>query len=428
MNPQLTAERSYSDFVRGGEVHSSVLTSEEVFQAEMENIFQHAWVFVAHESEVPEPGDYCLKTVGGVELIVAHGDDGVIRIFFNRCRHRGSKVCSDTTGSANFFRCPFHGWTFKNTGELSGVPYPSRYENLDKATLGLDQVAAVDQYRGFVFARIKPGYEVTLTEHLGEAAGYIDNFVGASPTGRVSLRAGCQKGLYRGNWKYIGMDGYHPNFVHKSMLELLRRAGKEESASGRSNTDKSANRAWDLGNGHCRLDFSPTKNTDFGSVLNVGVSDEPVVADHIQRLIAAKGEHEALRAFEDGQDAHLHVWPNLQLISVHARVLTPISSGVTRVDVYPALLDGASDEFNARRLRAHEYFYGPIGFGQIDDYEVWERVQAGLTSDTWLVMTRGEAHETTFSETTSYGNITDEITQRGQMAAWIKMMDKTYRE
>jgi phenylpropionate dioxygenase-like ring-hydroxylating dioxygenase large terminal subunit len=394
-----------------------------MYERELERIFYRCWVYLAHDSEVPTPGDYCVKTIARMSLIVSRGDDGRVRVFMNRCRHRGGQVCSQNSGNANYFRCPYHGWTYRNSGELAGVPYPSRYGELDKSAFGLAEVDAVGVENGFIFARILPGNDISLVDHLGAARRHLRAFVASSPVGRVIVRSGCQKGRFRGNWKFVGMDGYHPNFVHKSMLDLQRLAGNEAAASGRANTDKSPNRAWDLGNGHCRLDFTPTKDADFGALLNAGAETDPVVAEHIQRLVQAQGEEGARRSFEEGQHPHLHVWPNLQLIGVHIRVLNPLAAGLTQVEVYPALLEGASGELNERRLRGHEYFYGPAGFGQVDDHEVFERVQNGLmAAESWLPLLRGLGMEEQDPDG-RFGNITDELTQRGQMDAWLTAME-----
>ena len=117
----------FSPLVREGGVHSAVYTDDTVFAAELERIFYRDWVYLAHESEIPEPGDYCTKWIGNQKVIVVRDSDGEVHGFFNRCRHRGTALCTLESGNAKFFQCPYHGWSYNTRGKLVGVPYPSRY-------------------------------------------------------------------------------------------------------------------------------------------------------------------------------------------------------------------------------------------------------------------------------------------------------------
>ncbi|MQA17371.1 MAG: Rieske 2Fe-2S domain-containing protein, partial [Pseudonocardiaceae bacterium] len=76
----------YNALVRPDRVHSSVYTSEQIFEAEIDRIFHNWWVFVGHDSEVPEPGDYKRKTIGRQQVIMTRGSDREVRLLMNRCR------------------------------------------------------------------------------------------------------------------------------------------------------------------------------------------------------------------------------------------------------------------------------------------------------------------------------------------------------
>ena len=102
-------------------------TDPLVYDLEMRRIFREGWVFVAHESEVPEPGDYVTKRIAGEPYVVARGKDGEVRVMANRCTHRGNRLCNADKGNSSSFRCPYHGWTFSNDGSLSGVPMRDGY-------------------------------------------------------------------------------------------------------------------------------------------------------------------------------------------------------------------------------------------------------------------------------------------------------------
>jgi len=93
-------------------VHRSVFTEKEILARERAEIFNKCWLFIGHETEIPEKGDYKRKKVGGRNLVFVHGQDGVIRALFNTCPHRGALVCRENEGNARAFRCFYHAWSF----------------------------------------------------------------------------------------------------------------------------------------------------------------------------------------------------------------------------------------------------------------------------------------------------------------------------
>lgn len=416
----------YTELVQPDRVHSAVFTSEDIYRDELEKIFYRYWVFVAHESEIAQPGDYCTKWIGEKQLIVSRTADGEIRIFFNRCRHRGAAVCMTEYGNASFFRCPYHGWTYNSSGDLVGVPYPSRYgERLDKSALGLAEVPRVGSVAGFIFASMADDGP-TLAEHLGKAAGYLEDFVKASPVANVRLSAGTSKSVFWGNWKFVGMDGYHTNFTHKTVLDLRQRKQGASYNRGAGNSDKSSNESWDLGNGHCRLDLTGRDKVAIGAASNTsiaaGIPDNDDGREYLRLMVEAYGD-DAAEVIRRSRDVHIHVWPNLQLIGSQVRVVRPLAAGRTEVMSYPAMLDGVPDSINTARIRSFEWFSGVASFGTPDDTEVFERNQIGLQADyiPWLVLARGMTVEPR-DDGSLVGNVTDEVPQRAQMSAWLRSM------
>ena len=106
-----------------GLIPAHVYSDPDVFALERDRIFGRAWVFVAHESEIPTPGDFVVRRVVDDSLIVVRDDAGDIRVHFNMCIHRGMQVCRAERGSASHFRCPYHGWSYRNDGSLAGLPF-----------------------------------------------------------------------------------------------------------------------------------------------------------------------------------------------------------------------------------------------------------------------------------------------------------------
>src|SRR5581483_10348774 len=235
-------------------VHGSLYTDPAVWEAELERIWYRTWVYVGHESEVPEPNDYVLKSIGPQPVIMTRDRAGGIHLLLNRCSHRANLVCDAARGNSSAFRCPYHGWTFANTGALLGYPFSSGYGGRElKAELGLARVPRMESYRGFVFGSFAEDGP-SLAEHLGDAAGEIDRLVRLSPEGRVQLTAGWLQHKVRANWKMLlenETDGYHPQFVHASIFAVA------DSGIGELYGEKSAAVSRDLGGGHTENDLRP---------------------------------------------------------------------------------------------------------------------------------------------------------------------------
>src|SRR5207302_6692213 len=92
-------------------VHRSAMTSAEILALERERIFDRCWLYVGHESELAQPGDYRRRTVAGRPLFLVRGRDRRVRAFYNTCRHRGALVCRQDRGTAQQFQCFYHAWT-----------------------------------------------------------------------------------------------------------------------------------------------------------------------------------------------------------------------------------------------------------------------------------------------------------------------------
>src|SRR5438093_5846783 len=105
------AQSRFDALVKEDAVHRTLYTDPDIFIEEMRRIFGRTWVFVAHESEVPNPGDFKTDTMAGQPIIVSRHTDGRVYVLFNRCMHRGATVCELPSGNSSHFRCPYHAWT-----------------------------------------------------------------------------------------------------------------------------------------------------------------------------------------------------------------------------------------------------------------------------------------------------------------------------
>ena len=98
----------FAHLVEPTRVHGSAYTSQAVFDREMDTIFSMGWVYVAHESEIREPGDYVTRTMGREPVIVSRAKDGSVHVLANRCTHRGNRICNAASGNSTTYRCPYH--------------------------------------------------------------------------------------------------------------------------------------------------------------------------------------------------------------------------------------------------------------------------------------------------------------------------------
>ena len=99
----------------------SAFTDEQLFELEMKYIFEGNWVYLAHESQIPNVNDYLTVYIGRQPVVITRSKDGKLNALANTCTHRGAILCRHKKGNKSSFTCPFHGWTFSNTGKLLKV-------------------------------------------------------------------------------------------------------------------------------------------------------------------------------------------------------------------------------------------------------------------------------------------------------------------
>jgi 3-phenylpropionate/trans-cinnamate dioxygenase alpha subunit len=148
---------------------------QDIYEQELEQIFARAWCFLAHESQIPNPGDYLTTRIGEDNVIVARQPNGSIKAFINSCPHRGNVVCHADSGHAKAFTCAYHGWAFGLDGELATVPleHDAYYNAIERPRYAMHPVAKVESYKGLVFGTFDAGAP-SLRDYLGEMAWYMD--------------------------------------------------------------------------------------------------------------------------------------------------------------------------------------------------------------------------------------------------------------
>src|SRR3990167_5053479 len=276
-----------------------MFTDPRLFDLEMEHIFEGNWLYLAHESQIPENNDYYTTSMGRQPIFIARNKAGELNAFINACSHRGAMLCRFKSGNKATYTCPFHGWTFNNSGKLLKVKDPKEAGYPDSfdcdGSYDLKKVARFESYRGFLFDSLREDV-APLEDFLGESKKIIDMIVDQSADGLEGLR-GASTYVYEGNWKLQaenGADGYHVTAVHwnyaaTQQQRKLKEAGDDIRAMSAGGWGKKGGGFYSFDNGHLLL-WTRWDNPE----------DRPLFAER-ERLAAEFGEARArrIRQYED---------------------------------------------------------------------------------------------------------------------------------
>lgn len=422
-----------SDLVRGDAVHRAAYVDPEVFRLEQERIFRRVWLYLAHESEIPAPGDFVLTTLGPEEVIVARREEGGVSVLHNRCAHRGARVVSEPRGNLRQLRCPYHAWTYRLDGSLIGVPLPEGYAS-PQSLPGLAPVPRVESYRGFVFASHSAAGE-PLAQFLGGLKSAFDNLVDRAPAGTLTRFGGALRLEYRGNWKMFmenALDLVHPGFVHKSSVEAAR--AHPEAMRAEPLTQQGAQMF--LANGlranewqQVPLHAFPGGHVYMGGFYREGLiapeREDPVFSRYRKALVDRHGAEKAAEVLAVDRFNNL-VWPNVSLNARFGamRIVRPLAADHTVVEVICFKLDGAPEEMHELTLQFVNLAASPASLVASDDLEIFERCQRGLgqRASDWIDMTRGVLADRKQADGATVAGGTSELAMRHQFEAWKTWM------
>jgi nitrite reductase/ring-hydroxylating ferredoxin subunit len=357
-----------------------VFNDEHLFKEEMRKVFTKAWVFLGHDSEIPNSADFMLRKVGLDQVIVTRSADGSINVLLNHCRHRGSEVCHEDRGNSSHFKCPYHGWIFKNNGDFVGAPnmneaYGGR---LDPKEWGLLRAPKVDTIHGLIFCTLDPNAP-SLRDYLGSAAEMMDGIFGLHPDGMKVLGV-PERAIIRSDWK-IGAenfagDAYHVGTAHFSV-----------SASG--------------------LIPSDIRETGPNALTYVHDGGHSFVGHHLSRWFGPPFvfwgyppemvdqfdfsglSEDMVAAVRDRPPTIGTIFPNMSFVrfpSPPGGAAMPIPA--TRISMWQPLAPGlmelwswqlgwrfASDAFNEASYLAGQLSFGTGGMVEQDDTAVWEGIE-----------------------------------------------------
>ncbi|HWK46605.1 MAG TPA: benzoate 1,2-dioxygenase large subunit [Stellaceae bacterium] len=370
-----------------------IFTDPALFELEMKHIFEGNWIYLAHESQIPEKNDYFTTYMGRQPIFIARNKNGELNAFINACSHRGAMLCRHKRANKATYTCPFHGWTFNNSGKLLKVKdpndagYPATFDQ--DGSHDLKKVARFEAYRGFLFGSLNPDV-LPLTEHLGEAAAIIDLIVDQSPDGLEVLR-GSSSYIYDGNWKLQtenGADGYHVSAVHWNYAATTNRRKAAANpdvvrAMDAGSWAKQGGGFYSFEHGHLLL-WTRWSNPE----------DRPLY-ERREELIAQFGQ--ARTDWMIGNSRNLCLYPNVYLMdqfSSQIRTYRPISVDKTEVTIYCIAPKNESASARTHRIRQYEDFFNATGMATPDDLEEFRACQIGYMGQAaeWSDMSRGATH------------------------------------
>jgi phenylpropionate dioxygenase-like ring-hydroxylating dioxygenase large terminal subunit len=363
---QMTARDMVS--TQSGEISRALFASEELYKREQERIFARAWLYVGHESQVPNPGDYVLSRMGEESVIMTRDRDGEVRVLLNSCRHRGMRVCRYDEGKTDRFFCPYHGWSYDLTGALKVVTkYSEEYrEPFDKSEWGLIPVAQLTSYRGTIWAtwdKTAPPFE----EYMGSAMRMLDlAFRAWDGSDEIELLGSVQKWIIPSNWKIVS-----ENFAG-DMLHLCSHASVDLVGIG---PNKKAGRR----DSHGRSELACYPEGHAG-VYHIRELDDP--------RHEYGGSEATARYFQEcfekrkkvmGNDAWVNlgvgtIFPNMSFHGNQPRtILTAHPAGVNKTEMWRSYFVDKNAPPEVKEYLRHYYirYSGPAGMTEQDDMENW---------------------------------------------------------
>ncbi|GAA0868950.1 carnitine monooxygenase subunit YeaW [Brevundimonas basaltis] len=190
----------------------------EAWARERVGVFGRSWLFVGHESEARDPGDWIAADIAGHRLFMVRGKDGALRAFHNVCRHRAGPLVQGAAGHCDGeLVCVYHGWRYALDGRLRAATDFGAAEGFDPRVFGLLGLR-LETWRGLVFVNLDPEAR-PLKDHIARLDALLTErgLEMAAPALRRSHALACDWKVYAENY----LEGYHIGAVHPVLAEEL---------------------------------------------------------------------------------------------------------------------------------------------------------------------------------------------------------------
>jgi phenylpropionate dioxygenase-like ring-hydroxylating dioxygenase large terminal subunit len=431
-------DEQLAGLIREDRVHRNVYTDPEIFDLEMERIWKKAWVYVGHDSQVKQQGDYFATSIGRQSVIMIRHSDGKVYVLFNRCSHKGAQVVGESCGNMQQLRCSYHGYVFDTDGTLIHIPREEAYGDSGfgkgKAESNMRRVPRVDSYHGLVFASLAT-QGPDLKTWLSGAAVSIDNLVERSPEGRIEIAGGCFRYQHDSNWKMFVEnlnDAMHPMVVHQSSSGTAKRVFDERLKEGdpvpfelemlapftnnHEFFEKMGLTAWNYG------------HSVTGGKFSIHSAYSPIPG-YMDSLVEKYGEQKAREILAVNRHNTV-VYPSFTLKGAitSIRVVKPVAVNKTVIESWVFRQVGAPEELFQRSItycnliNSHANVVGP------DDYEAYHRLQYGLQtqdSNEWVSQHRYLGKEEIDEDGTKQAAGTSDMVFRHQFQTWKNYMVNT---
>lgn len=183
-----------------------------LYRADLELVWYREWIFVGHVAQLSGPGDYFTTAIGDASVIVLRDDEGVLKALHNVCRHRGSILCDEASGTLRRrIVCPYHQWSYQLDGTLARARKTAA--DFEPAEHNLGRVA-VETVAGMIFvclADVPPPWAPV--RDLVEP--YLAGF--RFETARIAATSTV---IERGNWKLVmenNRECFHCRATHPEL-------------------------------------------------------------------------------------------------------------------------------------------------------------------------------------------------------------------
>jgi phenylpropionate dioxygenase-like ring-hydroxylating dioxygenase large terminal subunit len=359
-----------------GVISREIFVDAEVYQLELKKLFTRAWLFVGHESLIPNPGDFYASRMGEESVILCRDKRGEIHVFLNSCRHRGMKVCRYDQGNTSLFTCPYHSWSYTTDGKLQGVPqYRTLYEgHLDRDEWSLIKVAQMTNYKGSIWATWDADAPDFVT-YLGDARVHLDEVLDCRD-GREggSEVIGVMKWVMPANWKFAAEnflgDSYH-NPSHRSVDLIGIGPSAAKGVKGRRDGEmQEAQHVWvSFPPGHGIHSIVQPEDNDYVESFK----DDPEIEDYFRHCY-----HERKRRLGNERARLLGFtatyFPNTSVLARQPRGFCAWHpNGPTSTEAWRFFLvdKDAPAKVKDRLRRYYMRYSGPPGMTEQDDMENW---------------------------------------------------------